>query len=384
MSRWRCPSLPLLCAGAILLCQPARAAEPSNFKEGSYGRAQLKYVNGLPVMILEGTPEEIGEQQGALIGEPMEHLVSLAKPFLKVLGYNKGLKRLAAVGNSMVPQFPADYRVELEALVKKAAIDRDMIVVGNTFSDITKSGGCSTLIVEAERSMTGQPLFGRNLDYPTLNILHRYSLVVVVRPKDKHAFVSVGFPGLIGVLSGMNDAGLAVATLEVYSSKDKSPIFNHKGVPYALCYRRILEECTTVDEAVKLLRALPRTTMNNLALCDKKGGAVIEFTPDTLVVRRPEKGLCPCTNHFRTERLSTGIQCRRYDALVKSQNLAKIDHTALAKLLDAANQGPATLQTMIFEPATLKLHLAIGECPSSALPLKELELAPFFDRGNGR
>jgi ClpP class serine protease len=31
---------------------------------------------------------------------------------------------------------------------------------------------------------------------------------------------------------------------------------------------------------------------------------------------------------------------------------------------------------MIFEPATLKLHLAVGSCPSSALPMKLLELKP--------
>ena len=42
--------------------------------------------------------------------------------------------------------------------------------------------------------------------------------------------------------------------------------------------------------------------------------------------------------------------------------------------MHAANQGAETFQTMIFEPATLKLHLAIGSCPSSALPLTELDL----------
>jgi len=42
------------------------------------------------------------------------------------------------------------------------------------------------------------------------------------------------------------------------------------------------------------------------------------------------------------------------------------------------NLGGLTVQTMIFEPATLKLHLAIGSCPSSALPMKELDLKPLF------
>jgi hypothetical protein len=33
---------------------------------------------------------------------------------------------------------------------------------------------------------------------------------------------------------------------------------------------------------------------------------------------------------------------------------------------------------MVFEPAELKLHLAIGACPTSALPMKTLDLSPLF------
>ena len=115
---------------------------------------------------------------------------------------------------------------------------------------------------------TKGPLFGRNLDFPTLGLSDKYSLVTVYRPQRKHAFVSVGFPGLFGCLSGMNDAGLALAVHEVFLSRDGATIFNPKGVPYTFCFRRILEECATVEEAEKLLRATPRTTILNLALCD--------------------------------------------------------------------------------------------------------------------
>jgi hypothetical protein len=50
----------------------------------------------------------------------------------------------------------------------------------------------------------------------------------------------------------------------------------------------------------------------------------------------------------------------------------------VAQKMDEVNQGPLTIQTMIFEPGSLKLHLAIGSCPASKLPLKTLKLAPFF------
>ena len=108
-----------------------------------------------------------------------------------------------------------------------------------------------------EHSATKGPLFGRNLDFYTLGMLDKYSLVTVHRPKGKHAFVSIGFPGLFGCVSGMNDAGLALAVHEVFLARDGASMFNPKGVPYTFCFRRILEECETVEEAEKLLRATP-------------------------------------------------------------------------------------------------------------------------------
>jgi hypothetical protein len=35
---------------------------------------------------------------------------------------------------------------------------------------------------------------------------------------------------------------------------------------------------------------------------------------------------------------------------------------------------------MIFEPAALKLNLALGPGPSTALPLRALKLKPLFER----
>ena len=52
--------------------------------------------------------------------------------------------------------------------------------------------------------------------------------------------------------------------------------------------------------------------------------------------------------------------------------------SAMQKQMHRANQGEWTFQTMVFEPAALQLHLAFGKGPSSALPLRTLELAPLF------
>ena len=235
-------------------------------------------------------------------------------------------------------------------------------------------------MVEADHSATGGPLFGRNLDFYTLGMLTKYSLVTVRRPGGKHAFVSIGFPGMFGVLSGMNDVGLSLAVHEVFVARDGGSLFNPKGEPYTFCFRRILEECSTVAEAEKLLRAAKRTTLVSLSVCDPKDDAVFEITPKSVAVRRSSHGILACTNHFRTAELSVPILtwCKRYQKLIEARESGQLRIADVAKKLDEVSMRGLTVQTMIFEPATLKLHLAIGACPSSALPMKELKLKPLF------
>jgi isopenicillin-N N-acyltransferase-like protein len=232
-------------------------------------------------------------------------------------------------------------------------------------------------VVEPARSATGGPIFGRNFDFLTLGELDQYSMVIVYRPEGKHAFASVGFPGMVGAISGMNDAGLAVGTLDVEQSADGSRKFNPTGVPLAFVFRRILEECTTVDEAEALLKSIKPTTWMNLTVCDRDGGATFEITPDHIGRRDDEDGLVRCTNHFRCEGMSVGEECWRFDLLTDVPN-QPLDVAAVQQRLDAANQGDLTLQTMVFEPRELVLHLAIGKPPVSDDPLVRIELAPLF------
>src|SRR5262249_55210426 len=132
-----------------------------------------------------------------------------------------------------------------------------------------------------------------------LGYLHEYTLVTVCRPRGKHALVSVGYAGLLGCVSGINDTGLSLAVLETTGApKREGPGFSPEGVPFLLCYRRLLEECTSIQEAEKLLRGMKRTSTTILALCDRNGGAIFEITPSRVCVRPCERGLGVCTNHF--------------------------------------------------------------------------------------
>jgi hypothetical protein len=362
----------------LLAVSAVQAGDVRAFREGRTDGAELKYLNGLPVLTVSGTPEEMGRQKAQLTADVVKTIADYPRRLLDRSSHKDRLPRYLEMSKELAQQLPADHRAELRAFAGQSGIDRDMGVLGNMLADIYRDISCSSLIVEPEKSVTGGPLFGRNLDFYTLSLLDKYSLVTVHRPKGKHAFAAIGFPGLFGCLSGMNDAGLALAVHEVFLSHDAAPIFNPKGVPYAFCFRRVLEECTTIEEAEKLIRGTERSTILSLALCDRKHSVVLEMTPKSVVARHGSDGILACTNHFRTDELAVLPWCNRYRKLIQARKLDKLDVAEVAKKMHEVNMGRMTVQTMIFEPVPLKLHLAIGACPSSALPMKPLDLGPLF------
>ncbi len=392
MTKRRSTCLALLLAVMAWRAAASPAAEVPRFVERTFEGGRLKFVKGLPVMILQGTPEQIGRQHAELVANAAKSLMSLPKQILQEHGVANSWPLVAAASRTLLSRVSPEHRAELDAIVKTTGIDRDALAVANTMLELRRLGGCSAFVAQGGRSAAGGPLFGRNFDFPTFGALDRLGLITVVRPQGKHAFVSVGFPGLVGVVSGINDAGLAVATLDVYSAKDGSPMFDPTGTPLTFSYRRVLEECTTVAEAEKLLRKVKPTTWSNLTVCDKHGAAVFELTPKHLVVRRGDDGVLACTNHFRTPELSTGRKCRRFAIFEAAMDRPQFGAGDVARLMHAVNQGEMTIHTMIFEPVSLRLHVAMGSGPISARPLNVLELAPLLgglttkrlDRGIGR
>jgi isopenicillin-N N-acyltransferase like protein len=363
---------------ALAIAASASAAEPFRYTAAKQGSAELKLIEGLPVIVVTGTPEEMGQQVGALSAASLQSLLGHQKQIAHGFGLSQSKPLWSAAGSIMLPRFPPDQRRELDAMAKAAGLDPDLLVFANVMYDWSRLGGCSAQMVEPARSATGGVLFGRDFDFPTFGFLDQYSLVVVYRPKGKHAFASVTFPGLVGVVSGINDAGLCLAELEVNSSKDAAPGFDPAGVPVEMCFRRMLEECKTLDEAEKLLRSIKPSTMCNLAICDTHSAAVLEITPRHVVRRAAVDSLCSCTNHFRSTELATSTQCWRYDRLEGIRNQAKLGLNDLAKQMNSVSQGRLTIQTMIFEPSARALYLSLGPAPSSARRLKKLDLAALF------
>ena len=371
-------------AFALLLFVPAvvSAAEPRPFPEAKSGKGELRYVDQVPVLILRGKPAEMGEQFGKLAIENAPDLLGLHERFLKDAGQEKRYPLLVAMAGWLKPNFPPHILTEMEAAARTSKQELTLLLFANTIADLSSGMGCSTIVIEPERSSTGSPLFGRNFDWLDTKGITEHTLVIVYQGEGKHAFAAVTVSPICGVISGMNDAGLSVTINEISIKKSKdNAAFNWKGTPLLMAFRRVLEECTTVAEAEKLLREMPRTTTCCLTLCDKTGGAVFEITPKSLEVRMAENGVNCCTNHFRSEKLCVTDKCWRYDKLapLQAKDAGKLGVKDVFAKLDEVNQGKHTLQSMVFDPAMRKLNLAYGEGPATKLKVHTLDLGKLFE-----
>lgn len=369
---------------SLIVFVSCSVAEEPRYPEAKHGKGELRYINGVPVLVCEGTPDEIGEQFGVLAMKPSKKpLIDKLDSYMKKSGLETAYPVMMRTAGFLMPIFPESNQKEFLAAAKASGVEKNVLIMTNAMPDLQKIGGCSTLIVEKDRSQTKAPLFGRLLDYPPHEDLPEFTLVVVYRQEKKHAVATVTFPIIMGAISGMNDAGLCLAINEIFISKDNSPRSDLKGVPMLILFRKLLEDCKTVVEVEKMLNDNKRTGYFCLTVCDKNGGCVFEVTTKNVIARRAVDSVCCCTNHFRTDELCVSDKCRRYDILEKAQKSGmKLGVDEIKSELHKVNQGRYTTQAMVFEPAERVLHLAYGGGKSATeKKLTKLELGSILDKG---
>jgi isopenicillin-N N-acyltransferase like protein len=277
-------------------------------------------------------------------------------------------------------KLPPEYLAEIKSLAAASGMDERDIMLENCFLDLSPITACSSITLPADASPDHVARFGRNLDFPSYDIADKYSVVLVYHPTGKLGFLTVGWPGMIGVLSGMNERGLCLANMEVTRTGGVP-----HAMPYVLLYRSILENCKTTDEAIALLHSMPRQTANNLMLMDASGNrAVVELTSDAVTIRRaPDSAALISTNHQRGEDLDTPGRCKRFDYLhdTAATDFGHIDRTEIQSMLQHVQQGSYTMQSMIFEPTNRTIYLATGSHAADR-QMTKIELGQFFNESS--
>jgi hypothetical protein len=133
------------CCSGVLATPPREAA--FKYPVGRHEAGELRYVSGVPVLLVAGTPEEMGEQVGVLALRPARKLMRFLDDVLKERGLQHIRPLLIQAGKAMLPRFPEHQRREMAAMSQAAGVDKDLLTALNTIDDLERIGGCSSIVL---------------------------------------------------------------------------------------------------------------------------------------------------------------------------------------------------------------------------------------------
>jgi hypothetical protein len=244
----------------------------------------------------------------------ISHHVLYGQPGIIGWGMRRAVRTVAL---TMTAHTPLRYRREIAGIARAADVSyRDLLLL-NCFDDVLANLrllgalfgrlGCSVFAITPERSdEQGELVCGRNLDYfvssavgddtwAATQHLKEHLAVVEYQPEDRASFVSVGWPGFIGAATAMSEHGMVISSLTVATLRNLA-----LATPATFVYRRIMEESTTLADAIAVVQRTRRSQGNNVLIGSAAEGdaVVVEYTPWRLAIRRPQDGWVAATNHF--------------------------------------------------------------------------------------
>ena len=362
-------ALEILAPGPTLL-DPV--AEPRAHPHG-----QLEWIDGHRVVTLYGTPEEIGAAHGELVATEARRCIDSVLYVVGTVETVRGGRwfrhRLEEAKGRLAPHIPERHGREVRALAAALGEEPELLETVNVFPELFH---CSGFAVSGSATADGTLYHGRVLDYMTEIGLQDAAATFVVAAEGSIPFVTVGYAGFCGSVSGMNERGISLGEMGGRGEGQWD------GVPMATLMRRALEECETLDEVMELWRSSPRTCEYYYVFADGKSRRAVGVaaTPERIEFVGPGEGH-PLLGEGIPDAvvLSAGDRLETLRARVREGH-GRIDETMALRLMDRPVAMKSNLHNVLFVPERLVLHVALAGhgVPAAERPAVRLDLAALL------
>jgi isopenicillin-N N-acyltransferase-like protein len=274
---------------------------------------------------------------------------------------------------------------ELDGLAEGAGISRADALAVNIRGALTRVGdeGCTTYVIGSRGTADGEILIGQNAD--TFAEIIDFAYVLHLEPTGKPEVLIWTFGGMIGY-HGINSAGVGQFAADL-GTGGPQPRF---GLPH-YPVKRMMLECTRLDEISALLGQVPLGANGSYVLCDgrRKILNIEATTAGPVTVGDDGAGFIAHSNHFVGDRYATPANHQRCmpDSFTRLERMNGLlrdrygeitvgdvqrflgdrenDPTAICRRrTDEVGQGietaGQTVASIIAEPARRRMHVALG------------------------
>ncbi len=267
-------------------------------------------------LYIEGEPLERGIAAGSLTRELIliqeEAFIGKITTMVDSKAYLKLLSKIVAWYNRKLHHnVPEEYKQEIYGVSRYASNAYNNFAepyvrmlyahgahdIGHALQDLMLVG-CTSFAAWGDKTTNGQLLIGRNFDFNVGDDFAKEKVVTFMNPSKGHKFMTYGWAGMIGALSGMNAAGL---TVTINAGKSKIPL--SAKTPISILTREILQYASTIEEAIAIAKKRSVFVSESIMVASAKDKKVvlIEVAPDNFGVYEVENtNQLVCSNHFQS------------------------------------------------------------------------------------
>ncbi|NUQ62682.1 MAG: peptidase C45 [Pirellulales bacterium] len=318
------------------------------------GHGLVCRAQGKTILIVAGSPEEMGAAQGSLLGEKVRFLMERTIYLMGAAdSVNSGtwfMDRMKEIEQRVGPHVPERFVRECDALSRAAGVSQRDGRYGNLFPERFH---CSGVAVRGTATKDGRVLHARVLDYIRDINLQSSALVQVFIPEGRNAWMSLGYAGFIGTVTCMNEKGLAIGEMGGRGEGDWD------GVPMSLLLRDIMERASNVEEALEIFRKGPRTCEYYYVISDKsRNMAGVASDARQMTVLRPgeQNPLLPPVPED-TVLISGGDRAKLLSQRLHEAH-GQIDVPRMIEIIKRPVAMSSNLHNAIFSPETLDMWFA--------------------------
>jgi hypothetical protein len=393
----------------------------------AYNGASLEWAGGIAVLRASGDAHAIGAAHGRLLAPLLPPVVRAMRPSIEGTVSDDGLLGGMTHGMRLAWRWrfiddgllDADRRMiagmTRGAAASGAALPYDDLLRDQAVVDVgvpAPSSGehdqhriaHSLTVIGSQAQAPARVWVGRSFALSGLDDGGDSAVPVVeiAKPDGKIAWASVGWPGHAGVVTGINAQGIAVF-VDPARTGDVRPTRGAR--PVELLARSVLEDCKTLDDAVKLIEQTPTLGSAVIVIVDGSTGKwlFVERTPSKAIVEKSPKSpvfgdvlttnaLSQDPENDRARRMLASVTRVERAARLVKQPLADVAAMAAIlrdrKAIDDSDRPPGHRgaiddgrwsQIAILDPASMELWVAD---PSAAGRMRAFDLRHEL-RGEG-
>jgi len=240
--------------------------------------------NHIKVIVMKGTPYEMGFQNGRLnkddIRENVEHIIGIVKAYANAKGVHEDA--MDEVYDLIAPFIPVEDKQEMRGLAHGAGIPLRVIHWLHAIPELSEYAGkkqflrgkkyktkkpekgsladpeletCSGVIAFDKATKNGELYHLRVLDWIRELGAQRYPVIHVYQPDTGYSSVSFSYAGFVGCITGMNEKQMAFGEMG-YGNRNFETL---EGIPFVFLFKELLRNADSVQAALKIVKESPRT-----------------------------------------------------------------------------------------------------------------------------